>query len=88
MEELATLLLRNPEMVVEIGGHTNNNITGEAAKSLSTNRAKAVAEWLISRGIAAERVQYKGYGETQPVVPNEGAEKKKKNQRVEVTVLN
>lgn len=86
--ELATLLLRNPDMAVEIGGHTNNNLTGEAAKNLSSNRAKAVADWLISRGIAAERVQYKGYGETQPVVPNEGVENKKKNQRVEVTVLN
>ena len=55
---------------------------------LSINRAKSVANWLVSKGIPANRVQYKGYGWTKPILPNTTADGRKKNQRVEATILN
>lgn len=77
----------NPKVVVEVGGHTNNRAAESFALDLSTNRAKAVANWLIAHGIPPYRVQYKGYGWKQPVASNETAEGRTKNQRVEVKIL-
>jgi len=79
----------NPDVMVEVGGHTNNKMwpNEEFANELSTNRAKAVADWLIEKGIATERVQYKGYGWKYPIEPNSTEAGKKKNQRVEVKIL-
>ena len=79
----------NPDVMVEVGGHTNNKMwpNEEFANELSTNRAKSVADWLIAKGIAAERVQYKGYGWKYPIEPNSTEAGKKKNQRVEVKIL-
>ena len=70
-------------------GHTNNLLHPYADKAmdLSTKRAKSVADWLISKGVSSERVQYKGYGWTKPVEPNTTPEGRKRNQRVEVTIL-
>lgn len=92
-EELANLLEfmeAHPTAVIEVRGHTNNLMwpNAEFANELSTSRAKVVAEWLIAKGVAAERVQHKGYGWTMPILPNINAEGRKKNQRVEVKVIN
>jgi outer membrane protein OmpA-like peptidoglycan-associated protein len=88
--ELLTFLQKRPDVVIEVGGHTNNAMwpNDAFAMELSTNRAKAVANWLISKGIPSNRVQYKGYGWTKPILPNTTADGRKKNQRVEATILN
>jgi outer membrane protein OmpA-like peptidoglycan-associated protein len=91
-EELTNLykfLRDNNDVAVEVGGHTNNSMWPNEAYAfeLSTNRAKAVAEWLIAKGISESRVQYKGYGWKQPIQPNTTEIGKKKNQRVEVRIL-
>ncbi len=90
LNELFQFLNTNPDVVVEIGGHTNNAMWPDSsfANQLSTNRAKAVANWLVTKGIASERVQFKGYGWTKPIEPNITDEGRKKNQRVEITILN
>lgn len=87
LEEVLTFLKSNPGVIVEIGGHTNNNPSDAFANQLSTDRAKAVSEWLIARGISPERVQYKGYGKKNPIEPNTTPEGRKKNQRVEIKIL-
>ncbi|MBK8195874.1 MAG: OmpA family protein [Lewinellaceae bacterium] len=81
-EELANLLEfmeAHPAAVIEVRGHTNN-LSGPTPNlnELSTNRAKVVADWLVAKGIAAERVQHKGYGWTMPILPNINAEGRKK----------
>jgi outer membrane protein OmpA-like peptidoglycan-associated protein len=91
-EELTNLykfLRDNSDVAVEVAGHTNNSMwpNESFAFELSTNRAKAVADWLIAKGIASNRVQYKGYGWKQPIQPNTTEAGKKKNQRVEVRIL-
>jgi Outer membrane protein and related peptidoglycan-associated (lipo)proteins len=89
LEDLYNMLKKNNEISVEIGGHTNNLLHPYADKALdlSTKRAKSVADWLISKGVSPDRVQYKGYGWTKPVEPNTTPEGRKRNQRVEVTIL-
>jgi outer membrane protein OmpA-like peptidoglycan-associated protein len=89
LTELYQFLEDNKDIVVEVGGHTNNKMwpNEDFANELSTNRAKAVADWLIAKGIPAERVQYKGYGWKHPIEANTTEAGKKKNQRVEVKIL-
>lgn len=90
LEELVEFLRRRPDVVIEVGGHTNNQMwpNDAFALELSTNRAKAVANYIISQGIPASQVSYKGYGWTKPIYPNTTAEGRQKNQRVEATVIN
>jgi len=89
LEELVTFLRRRPDVVIEVGGHTNNQMwpNDAFAIELSTNRAKAVANYIISQGIPAGQVQYKGYGWTKPIYPNTTADGRQRNQRVEATVI-
>ncbi len=87
LQAVYQFMVENPDIVIEVGGHTNNRPSDDFAETLSTDRAKAVAEWLISRGIPKERVQYKGYGKTQPLDTNTTPEGRKRNQRVEFKIL-
>jgi outer membrane protein OmpA-like peptidoglycan-associated protein len=72
-----------PEMEIEIVGHTDN--VGDPANNLklSQDRADAVKQWLINKGINASRMSSSGKGETEPLVPNTSDENRQKNRRVE-----
>jgi outer membrane protein OmpA-like peptidoglycan-associated protein len=89
LTKLYNTLNVNSDVVVEICGHTNNAMWPDStfALNLSTSRAKAVADWLIAKGIPATRIQYKGYGWKMPIEPNTTPEGRKKNQRVEVKIV-
>jgi outer membrane protein OmpA-like peptidoglycan-associated protein len=87
LNDLHRFLSANPNVVIEIGGHTNNRPSDNFANRLSTDRAKAVCDWLMQKGIPENRIQYKGYGKTSPLMPNTTEEGRKKNQRVEIKVL-
>lgn len=87
LDELYDFLNENRDVIVEIGGHTNGNPPHEYCDRLSTARAKAVAEYLIARGIPAPRLQYKGYGKRVPVASNQTPDGRRLNQRVEIKIL-
>ncbi len=87
LDELYDFLSENPTVTIEVGGHTNNQPNDDFADYLSTARAKAVASYLTDKGIDTSRVQYKGYGKKQPLVPNTTPEGRKTNQRVEIKIL-
>jgi outer membrane protein OmpA-like peptidoglycan-associated protein len=87
LEEIYKFLTENPRVIIEIGGHTNNTPPDDFCDILSNNRAKAVADYIISRGISDARVKFKGYGKRYPAFPNTTKESRKKNQRVEVKIL-
>lgn len=76
-------LKSNPDMTVQIQGHTDN--TGSRAKnvSLSTSRANAVRDWLIARGIDGSRITTKGFGPDKPIAPNTSEPNRAKNRRIE-----
>ncbi|HWB64407.1 MAG TPA: OmpA family protein, partial [Chitinophagales bacterium] len=80
------LMEKNPTMQIEIGGHTDNSGTEEANKTLSEKRAKSVYDYLVSKGISANRLTYKGYAATKPIAPNDTPEGKAKNRRTEFVV--
>jgi outer membrane protein OmpA-like peptidoglycan-associated protein len=88
LEKLTALLTRNPGLKLELGGHTDNSGDTKNNLSLSANRARAVYDYLIVNGkIAESRLQYKGYGDTVPKVPNDSPENKAKNRRTEFKVI-
>ena len=87
LNELYDFMLSNPNVVVEIGGHTNTIPRDDYCDKLSTSRAKAVADYLIEKGIPDSRLQYKGYGKRQPLTSDTSQEGRKKNQRVEIKIL-
>jgi outer membrane protein OmpA-like peptidoglycan-associated protein len=87
LDELYDFLVVNPTISIEVGGHTNNQPKDDFADYLSTARAKSVAEYLTGKGVAAERVQFKGYGKRQPIAPNTTPEGRRANQRVEIKIL-
>ena len=88
LEKVVAFLKLNPTLKIEFGGHTDN--TGDKAlnKTLSANRAKAVFDYVTTKGaIVATRISYKGYGDTKPKAPNDSPENKAKNRRTELKVL-
>jgi outer membrane protein OmpA-like peptidoglycan-associated protein len=87
LNEIYLFLKDNPSIVVEIGGHTNNLPPDEYCDQLSTARARAVAEYMVAKGIPSDRVFYKGYGKRKPLFSNRTEDGRRRNQRVEIKIL-
>jgi OOP family OmpA-OmpF porin len=88
LDKTAAELARYPDMKVEVAGHTSSTGPAEYNQVLSERRARAVADYLISTGLAADRFTVKGYGESDPVADNGTAEGRARNRRVELRILN
>ncbi len=84
VNEIAALLRNNPGLKVSVEGHTDNAGQAAANKTLSENRARAVAEALTRAGIAANRLSSAGYGQERPIADNRSEEGRAKNRRVEL----
>lgn len=87
LDKLFTFLTNNSTLNIEIGGHTDNVGSTEDNQLLSQNRAKSVADYLISKGIDAARLSYKGYGESMPIATNDTEEGRAQNRRTEFKIL-
>lgn len=87
LDKLVKVMTDNATMEIEIEGHTDNVGSDAANMTLSKNRAKAVYDYLISKGIAATRIKSNGYGETKPLGSNDTDEGKAQNRRVQFTIL-
>jgi len=87
LNEVYELLRRNPSVIIEVGGHTNNIPDHAYCDKLSRARAKAVADYLIKKGISSSRIKYKGYGKRKPITTNDTKAGRTKNQRVEIKIL-
>lgn len=86
LDRLLQVLTENPSLKLEIGGHTDNVGKAEDNLILSTNRAKSIVEYLVSRGIDGKRLVYKGYGATQPIADNTTEQGRAQNRRTTFTV--
>jgi OmpA-OmpF porin, OOP family len=76
-----------PDAVFEIGGHTDNAGNSESNKQLSQQRADALRNYLISRGVSPTKLVARGYGDTKPVASNDTDEGKFHNRRIEFAVV-
>lgn len=83
LEEAFNTLDQNKDITVEIRGYTDNVGSPRANLRLSQRRADAVKAWLVKKGIAANRIVAKGYGQENPVGDNSTPEGRQKNRRIE-----
>ncbi|RDH80768.1 MAG: hypothetical protein DIZ80_17230 [endosymbiont of Galathealinum brachiosum] len=87
LDVAAEALLKAASVRIEIQAHTDSRGKESANQKLSDARAKSVADYLESKGINSERMESKGYGETQPTASNDTEEGRAENRRVEFRVL-
>jgi outer membrane protein OmpA-like peptidoglycan-associated protein/tetratricopeptide (TPR) repeat protein len=86
LKQFARFLKENPTIKVSIQGHTDDVGDDDKNLKLSDKRANGVKTYLVSLGIDAKRLKAKGYGETQPSVPNTSAENRAKNRRTDFVI--
>jgi outer membrane protein OmpA-like peptidoglycan-associated protein len=84
---LLELLRSDPEVRMEIRGHTDNIGDPQSNLTLSKQRAESVYNWLIEAGVDPQRLTYEGFGETMPLDSNETAEGRQRNRRTEFKLL-
>lgn len=87
LNRLVKLLQDYPALIIEINAHTDNKGSDEYNMTLSENRAKSVLDYIISKGIAADRISSHGYGETKPEATNDTDEGRQTNRRVEFVIV-
>jgi outer membrane protein OmpA-like peptidoglycan-associated protein len=84
LDRVARSLRLNPTVVIGIAGHADSTGTSGTNKRLSTARANAVRDYLISKGVSPSRLETRGYGARQPVADNDTRVGRAENRRVEL----
>ena len=87
LEHLNKLMVDNPKIKIEIGGHTDSDGSDAHNEVLSQNRAQSVVDFLVDKGVNIDRMVAKGYGEKVNVAPNDTKENKQLNRRTELKIL-
>ena len=87
LNELAEVLQKQPDWGLQIAGHTDNVGRAQSNLILSKKRAESVRDFMIERGIDAERISVLYFGETQPIETNDTPEGRQANRRVEMTII-
>ncbi|MGA2298580.1 MAG: OmpA family protein, partial [FCB group bacterium] len=88
LNRIVSFLKDNPNVSIQINGHTDNIGPAQRNLTLSKKRAEAVSEYLISKGIINSRLKIKGFGQTKPIEKNNTEEGRSRNRRVEFVILN
>ncbi|MGH7699593.1 MAG: OmpA family protein, partial [Gemmatimonadales bacterium] len=87
LDQVAASLVANPDVRIEVAGHTDDRGSDELNLRLSQARADAVRAYLAQHGVAPDRMVARGYGESQPIANNASAEGRAQNRRVELRLL-
>jgi outer membrane protein OmpA-like peptidoglycan-associated protein len=87
LNRLANFMKEHPDVKIQINGHTDEVGSAEYNKKLSKERAEAVANYLIQNGIRQDRLKTKGFGNSEPIAPNDTEEGRLKNRRVEIEII-
>ena len=86
LDRIADVANRCPGFKIEIAGHTDSDGASDHNQRLSERRARAVLDYLVRAGVGADRLAAMGYGETRPSAPNDTAENRAVNRRIEFSV--
>jgi len=86
IDRVAGVLKQYPETFIRVEGHTDSRGSSEYNMNLSRQRANAVKNLLVQRGVTESRVEVVGYGETMPVATNDTEAGRQKNRRVEIKI--
>lgn len=86
LDQIVALMNENPGLRIRVEGHTDNVGNADANEDLSSAQAKAVMDYLISKGISEDRISKEGFGGTQPIADNSTAAGRAKNRRIEIRV--
>ncbi|HEX4998291.1 MAG TPA: OmpA family protein [Terriglobia bacterium] len=86
LEKVATILGAMPEVTLKVEGHTDSVGTEAYNQKLSERRADSVRTYLVDHGVSSSRITAMGFGESQPVAPNNTAVGRSKNRRVDLVV--
>ena len=87
LNRLIDYLKEHPKVRGEVSGHTDNTGNHQANQLISEQRAKMVYDYLLKAGITADRLEYKGYGDKNPKVPNTDEASRAQNRRIEFKIL-
>ncbi|MFD2787241.1 OmpA family protein [Hymenobacter rubripertinctus] len=87
LNRLVSFMKQYPEVQVEVSGHTDDVGSDDDNQVLSQNRAKSVYAYLVSQGVSAQRLRYRGYGESKPLMPNDSEARRQQNRRIELRIL-
>jgi outer membrane protein OmpA-like peptidoglycan-associated protein len=97
LQKLLKLMEQNPNLVIELSGHTDTQGAAAYNQQLSENRAHAVVDYLLAKGITSNRLIFKGYGKTTPLISDEEIAKMKtqkekeaahaQNRRTEIKIV-
>lgn len=87
LDEAVVTISTSPELQIEVQAHTDYKGSGELNLKLSEQRALSVKTYLVSKGVNANQLTAKGYGESQPIADNKTEEGRAKNRRVELKII-
>lgn len=87
LDRVVKMLKNNPEIEIELSGHTDNTGSAKLNVELSQKRADRVKEYLIDKGIVEKRIDSKGYGGARPIASNKSEKTRRLNRRVEFTII-
>lgn len=87
LQKLASILKKYPDREIRVSGHTDSTGAPAHNQRLSENRARSVVRSLTENGINGRQLSYKGFGQTKPAAPNDTAEGRAQNRRVEVLIV-
>lgn len=87
LDHVATALISQPDLNVQIGGHTDSVGPADYNERLSSRRARSVRHYLISKGVDARNLQAAGFGESKPIASNDTAAGRTENRRVDFAIV-
>jgi outer membrane protein OmpA-like peptidoglycan-associated protein len=86
LTSVAAVLTKSPNTTITVAGYTDSVGSADANLALSKKRADSVASYLVSKGVAAQRIQSVGFGNSNPVASNDNEQGRSQNRRVEIKI--
>jgi outer membrane protein OmpA-like peptidoglycan-associated protein len=87
LDRVVGMLKKNPNIEIELSGHTDNTGSSKLNIELSQKRSNTVKEYMVSKGISDKRLESRGYGGSKPISSNKSEATRKLNRRVEFTII-